>query len=51
MKVKTLKSFNKWLKAYNIAIDFGELIRQNQELKTWNRNLQLTGDRLDNARL
>ena len=22
--------FNGWLKAYNLAIDFGELIRQNQ---------------------
>ena len=31
--------FNGWLKAYNIAIDFGELIRQNQGRKTRNRDI------------
>jgi len=42
--------FNGWLKAYNIAIDLGELISQNQGLKTRNRALTLTGDRRDSAR-
>ena len=41
--------FNGWLKAYNIAIDFEELIRQIQGLKARNRDLQLIGDRQDNA--
>ena len=44
------KPFNGWLKAYNLAIDFGELIRQNQGPKTWNRELHLIGDRRDSTR-
>ena len=42
--------FNGWLKAYNIAIDFGEQIRQNQGPKTRNWNIQLTGEGRDSAR-
>ena len=41
---------NWWLKAYNLAIDFGELIHQNQGPKTRNRELYLTGDRRDSTR-
>ena len=41
--------FKGWLKAYNIAIYFGELIPQNQGPKTRNWDIQLIGDRRDNA--
>ena len=36
-------------KPTNIAIDFGELFRQNQGPKTRNQKVQLTGDRSDAA--
>ena len=42
--------FNWWLKAYIIAIDLEELIRQNQELQIRNQAQELTGDRRDRAR-
>ena len=37
------------LKAYNQAIDFGELIRKNQGPKIRNRELHPTGDRRGSA--
>jgi len=42
--------FSGLLKAYNLAIEFGEMIRQNQGPKTRNWELHLTGDRRDSAR-
>ena len=42
--------FNGWLKAYNIATDFGELIRQNQGPKTRNQDIQLIVNRHDSMR-
>ena len=45
-----LKSpLNWWLKAYVMAIDLEELIRQNQGPKIRNRDIQLTEDQCDSA--